>query len=378
MKIHKFNHLACFLFFMFFILNEIWAQGPRVSYYYQPATELSFASCYLYLQGGSRQKIPFMPVVSRNFPRAPLGTGNYNKDIEVDAPIVFIGNGIVKENVWNSYIGRRNDYTYGEIDVSGKVVMFCYDFPDAIESKLKDTIPLEKRISEAASRKASAAILFSCKTKYPFLLVNYEKVSDIPDIPVITIAKNSAINILDSAGLGGERVFEKWKKSGKPKSAELISRIKLKIKGSFDKVETDNFLVRFRKEVIPLKKMEKIVQLNEKSLNFLFEVFKEEKLTWKKQFTVYFRDFDSKLFYTHHWGVGLASLDGAFMVYLEDLLNYGLAVHENTHTLINSNWSNSSTSFLNEGIAKYTEALATDKDKNHLMTIEFLKNGFIG
>jgi len=66
------------------------------------------------------------------------------------------------------------------------------------------------------------------------------------------------------------------------------------------------------------------------------------------------------------------------MVYLEDLLNYGLAVHENTHTLINSNWSNSSTSFLNEGIAKYTEALATDKDKNHLMTIEFLKNGFIG
>ena len=151
MKTYKFTHLPCFLFFIFFILNEIWAQGPRVSYYYQPATELSFASCYLYLQGGSRQKIPFMPVVSRNFPRAPLGIGDYNKDIEVDAPIVFIGNGIVKENVWNSYIGRRNDYTYGEIDVSGKAVMFCYDFPDAIESKLKDAIPLEKRISEAAS-----------------------------------------------------------------------------------------------------------------------------------------------------------------------------------------------------------------------------------
>ena len=60
---------------------------------------------------------------------APAGINNYSQNVNVDNSIVFVGNGIVKENVWNSYIG-----TLGEIDVEGKFVMFCYDFPTAIVS----------------------------------------------------------------------------------------------------------------------------------------------------------------------------------------------------------------------------------------------------
>lgn len=372
----KFRYILSTGLILLFILCESWAQGPKVSYYYNPATNLSFASCYVYQHGGSRQKIPFLPVISRSFQRAPLGIYNYSKDINVDAPIVFIGNGIVTENIWNSYVGRRFDYAHGEIDVTGKAVMFCYDFPDSIEKQLKGEVPLEARISEAASQKAATVIIFSYKTEYPFLYAHYKKESDIPDIPVITITKNSAVNILASSGFGRETIFSGWQESGKPQSAELISRIKLKIKGNFAQVETDNFLIRFRKELISKEEMKKMAQVNEKSLKFILNTLKEDReLTWKRQLTVYFRDFDSKIFYTHHWGWGLANNEGVFSIYLKSARDFGLAAHENTHTLTYLNWSDDSTSFLSEGIAKYTEALATEKDKNHLATIKFLKEG---
>jgi hypothetical protein len=62
------------------------------------------------------------------------------------------------------------------------------------------------------------------------------------------------------------------------------------------------------------------------------------------------------------------------MVYKGGLLDFGLAVHENTHILTRLNWGDSS-SFLLEGCGKYTEALATDKDKNHSQVIRYLKDG---
>jgi hypothetical protein len=348
------------------ILSNAWAQGPKTSYYYNPATELSWAQCYLYQQGGSRQKIQFLPVIN-NSSRAPSGTNKYSKDIDVNGPIVFIGNGIVKENICDSYVGYRTDYTYADIDVTGKIVMFCYDFPDSIMEQLKEDVPLTSCISEAASRKASAVILFSYKEEYPFLM------ADIPDIPVISITRNSAINILASAGRDGESIFKEWEESGKPpKSEELISKIELKIQGHFDKVETENFMFRFRKALISEKEMEEIIQVNEKSVRFLLDCFKDEQLTWEKVFIVYFRDYDAKLFYTHHWGKGLACDVGIFIVHEGGVPNFGLAVHENTHQLIGSNWSGS-TSFMIEGVAMYAEALATDKDKNHLKTVQFLK-----
>jgi hypothetical protein len=372
----RFSHLLSANFIIIVFLCNVFAQGPRVSYYYNPATELSFASCYIYQQGGSQQKIPFLPVISRSFQRAPLGIANYNKDIHVEAPIVFIGNGIVKENIWNSYMGRRFDYTQGEINVAGKVVMFCYDFPDEIENQIKDEVPLEARIIEAASRKASAVVIFSHKTECPFLYTIYKNETDIPDIPVIAITQDSAINILYSSGYDGKEVLKNWEESGKPLSGELITRLSLKIKGNFDKVETDNFLIRFRKELISKDEIDQIAQINEKSIQFLFDVFKEEKeLNWEKQLTVYFRDFDSKLFYTHHTGGGLASNEGVFNIFRKSEQDFGLAVHENTHRLTYLNWSDNSTSFLDEGVAKYTEALATEKDKNNLETIKYLKEG---
>ncbi|MFC1694038.1 hypothetical protein ACFL1R_11080 [Candidatus Latescibacterota bacterium] len=349
--------------FIFLISYGVWAQGPKTSYYFNPATELSWASCYVYMDGGSQQKIQFMPLV--NIKGAPCGTEKYSKDINVKGPIVFIGNGIYKKEVWDSY---------NKIDVSNKIVMFCHDFPDSINAQLEKEVSLEYRITEAVSRKASAVVLFSYKEEYPFLFYKDKNMENIPEIPIITITKNSAIDIFACAGRDAKEIFNKWKETGKPKSEKFISKMDLKIKGKFDKVVTPNFTFCFRKELIPEKEMKKIAEINEKSVIFLHDIFKPEQLSWKKTFTAYFRDFDSKLFYTHHWGRGLSCDAGVFIVHEGGIPNYGLAVHENTHTLININWGGT-TSFMDEGIAKYAEAQAVDKDKNHLLTIQFLKEG---
>lgn len=370
-----FFHLSLLLF-SFFLSYPLAGQGPTIAYYYHPSTELSWAQCYVYLEGGSKQKIPFLPVVNLKFHRAPLGIDNYSKDINVNGNIVFIGNGIVKNSAHNSYWGRRSDYSLGDIDVTGKIVMFCYDFPDKVGEQWGKKIPLTKRIAEASFRKAAAVVLFSYKKEYPFLGTRYEKKSDIPGIPAISITKKSAENILNSAGINAEALFKKWQETGEPsQSMETISKLNIKIKGNFHRLESQNFLVRFRKELINTEEIKQLIDLNEKSLNSLFECFKEDKqLKWKKSLTVYFRYFDSKLFYTHHWGHGLACAEGTFNIFYGEKPAFDLAVHENAHRLINSNW-NSSSSFMDEGLAQYAEAQADDKDKNHLATIEFLKQG---
>jgi len=67
-----------------------------------------------------------------------------------------------------------------------------------------------------------------------------------------------------------------------------------------------------------------------------------------------------------------AGPEGIFNIYRGETSNYGLAVHENTHKLIYLNWGKSS-SFMDEGLAMYTQALATNKDKNHRAVQKFIK-----
>ena len=60
------------------------------------------------------------------------------------------------------------------------------------------------------------------------------------------------------------------------------------------------------------------------------------------------------------------------MVFDGSVPSLGLAVHENAHVLIGENWGDS-TSFLNEGLSKYAEAMAIDPAANDKATAAFLK-----
>ena len=336
------------------------AQGPGIAYLMDPDTDLSWAECYVYLDGGSRHKIPFLPLVNSH--NAPSGTERYTKDVRINGPIAFAGNGIVLKDRFDCYRG---------LDVSGKIVMFSYDFPDSAHVDIEKEVSLPDRIREAVARKASGIVLFSWEQEFPFLMENLE---GIPDIPIIVINRQSARVIIASATPAPiDQLLETWKSKGLFWPQILISKLNLSIDGKFDTTSTDHFQLFFQKGKLPSARISQLVDVNEKAAKFLLNLFKDEKLAWQKMPTVYFRDYDSKLFYTHHWGTGLSSDDGNFMVFGGSIPDFGLAVHENAHFLIGKNWGGT-TSFMNEGIGRYAEAMATDKDLNNDQTIGFLKD----
>jgi len=358
---------VCFsliIFFQIFLqLSSLLAQGPKLSFLFDPHTELPWASCYVYLEGGSKRKIPFFPMI--NYKGSPCGINKYTNDVQINAPIVFAGNGIVKKDVSNCY---------NNLDISGKVVMFCYDFPDSTHANLEKEISKEKRIDEAVSRGAAALILFSVNENYPFLKYNDTTLSNIPEIPIIGINKLAAEAIFSCAGRNAENIFQKWESSGIFKSEEFICKISLHINGKFSNIETENFNFVFREDLIPQNKMRELVEVNEKTVKLILDLFKTEHLIWKKSFVAYFRDYDSKLFYVGHWGRGFSFDGGTFIVYDGEIPDLGLAAHENAHTLIRTNWGGSS-SFMIEGFGKYVEAKVVNENKNHLKIIDLLKSG---
>jgi hypothetical protein len=344
------------------LLGELYGQGPGKAYYYYSEVELSWASCNIYFDGGSQMKIPFLPVICYKI--APMGTDRYSRDINVSAPVVFIGNGLSGE-----------DYDcYKDLDVKDKFVLFFYDFPDTVHADLEAGTSLVKRIDDAFQKHVAGIVLISLEDPNPFLVYDKLDFDSIPEIPVISINMGTAEKILMSSRIKPDEMFEKWKK-GKFTSRELICKMSLKMEGDFDRIETNDFEFCFRGDYISRDEMEEIIKVNQESVDFILELFKEAGLDWKKIFSCYFRDYDVKLFYTHHWGRGFSSARlGNFYVHDREIPDYGLAVHENTHTLIYQNWGVSE-SFFDEGIAMYAEAKAEDKDQNHNKVIQFLKEG---
>jgi hypothetical protein len=356
--------------------SSLQAQGPRLEFFFHPATELNWAECHLESRAGSRQRVPFLPVITTGAARAPLGTFDYTRDIDITAPIVFAGNGIVLEGGHDSYHGRRDDWTVGSIDMTGKAVLLSPDFPDAVQENVGKDYALRRRIEEAARRGAAAVVLFTAKEGFPFLTVGYAPGAEAPRIPVITITRATASAILDAAGLDPAELFASWtEKRTPPESRDLIARLHLRIEGAFQRSETTNFLFRYRAKELDRAEMDRIAEVNERALTRILDLFKGAgDLRWTKLPAVYFSDYDSKLFYTHHWGSGLASDEGMFMVHRGGVPSLGLAAHENAHILGTRNWGGT-TSFLNEGFGRYAEAMVTDPDLNDRQTAEFLRDG---
>ena len=118
--------------------------------------------------------------------RVPLGLGDYELDLEIRGQLVFIGDGVV-EDERDSYSGRRGDYSFGGLDVAGKVVVFCYDCPAPGTAR---AIPLETRLEWAESRRAAAAVLFSLEQSTPLVAAN---VGDTSGIPAATAALRGQI-----------------------------------------------------------------------------------------------------------------------------------------------------------------------------------------
>jgi hypothetical protein len=350
------------------------AQGPHTSFFFHPATDLPWARAVLHHGGGATQKVPFLPVVNSGPFLAPLGTGNLTRDVAVDGPLVFVGNGLSVVGEWDSYVGRRRDGSVGELDVAGKIVFFNYESPDAYQEQLGGSFPLERKIAEAARRNAAAVVVFSSTSERPFLTVQHATTSDVPDIPAISVSRQTALDLFAASGAFDSAILRDWSSSRTPpESMELIAHLRVEFAGAFQRIETDNFTLSYPPGAYDDDDMRQLARLNEESLVFLKEMLEDEQvpLRWDRLSTVSFPGFDSKLFYTRHWGRGLASAMGTFNVFDGGVPDWGLIVHENMHILAGVNWGGTS-SFLNEGMATHVEALATDRESNHERTVYYL------
>ena len=354
--------LSSFAFASIIFLNGvIYSQGPTLSFFYDANTNLPYASCQLSFENGATLKIPFLPVV--NVKGAPCGINRYTRDINITASLTFIGNGIYKQGLYDCYKG---------VSVNGRMALYCYDFPDSISQLMKEKITNKSRIDEAISRGASGIVLFSYTDLTPSLPYWEMDENKVPEIPMISINKESIEAIFRASGIDSDKLFKKWEEGSKVFSKELDVNMNIKIVGQFGHVESKNFIYAYQKPGIKDSSMHEIIKLNERSVNFLLDLFSSEKVSWKKSFTCYFRDYDSKVFYKRAWGKANSGINGTFTIYNGETPEYFLIVHENTHTLTETNWGKS-TSFMNEGFAMYAEALAGKKNNNHEKVHEFIK-----
>jgi len=354
-------------------VSNLHSQGPARSYYYDNNTVIPWASLTVKHPGGSQMKIPFLPVIDGQT-IAPLGSSAYSEEINASGEIVFVGNGTFEEGIYNSYYGRRKDWIDTLLNVKDKIVLMCPDLTDSVSSALKEKYGILQRISEVAKRNAAGLLLFWNDDRLPFLRIDSKNHPEITSLPVITITKTDAIRIFSSIMNSPGKYLDEWPSSN-TKSRELQIIADLQIDTEFERIDADNFSCHYRSGAVDQELVKRLVDVNERSIQFLLEVLNGfEDLQWTKRPVVYYSGFDSKVFFTHHWGSGMATPFGSYNVIGTSNPDFGLTVHENTHMLQYLNYGGSS-SFISEGFARYTEALATDPEMNDRATNNYLAAG---
>lgn len=227
----------------------------------------------------------------------------------------------------------------------------------------------------SANRGAQAVVVFPLAEEDRAPVLRPENYPGIEDaLPVISVSRETAQRILIASHPLSGSWLDEWQATGTPPPSQaLITQLKCSFTGRFERFETRHFSIRYRKAAFAESELTEVAQLNERSVTFLLDLFQPEVLSWTRAPTTYFRGFDSKVFYTFHWGSGLATASGSFLVY-EGTPDFGLIVHENAHTLLERNWGRT-TSFLEEGAGRFAQARATDPLMNHRETQVFLAAG---
>ncbi len=344
------------LLFLVISLYSANAQGPELSYFLESNTIIPWAGGQLYFKSGSYRDIKFFPV-NASF-RGPLGTVNYSKDIEVNGKLILC------LRSWDKYNHKNFLNVFKD-----KILLFNYD-------QFNNDTPgcsLSECISELSGTGVKAIVLFSIKDDYPFIKIKDDLASN-SDIPVISIDKKGFNSVLIASGYDSEEFFQDLNSNNLEEAIDLITSLRFSIKGNFKKYESPFLTVRFNECLIDSLEMKKVVDINNMALDFIYTLFKSinpEKRTFN---ITYFSDYDEKLFYTSHWGKGLANGGDIFSVFEESIPAFELSVHELTHTFFYKNWGGNC-SFLSEGIAMYAENRSIGSNDNNAKTLLYLQRG---
>lgn len=333
------------------------AQGPELQYFYSNSVKLPWSDSFIKFKSGSKMSFGFFPLASEK--SAPFGTEGYSKDVRIEKPLLFLPS-----------ILHREGY-YGEnIKINDRFILYCPDFEKlkGNESKLSENI--NRLIKEDV---AGIAIYSDLEENTDIYLEGIEFHNK--EIPIIAISRSTAHMLLNAGGYYLESMHNNIKSGKLPTLKEPIYNIAISFTGKFNNLQTEYCNIRYNKETIDSLSIEEIAKNHESALSFIFDLFSELEPSKERQLITYFSDYDEKLFYTNHWGKGLAAgRAGVFSIYDKTTNDYALAVHELTHILFNSNWKRQS-SFLNEGIAMYAEAVSIKSNESNRITNNFLEKG---
>ena len=126
------------------------------------------------------------------------------------------------------------------------------------------------------------------------------------------------------------------------------------------------------------QQVRKLIQENDSSIQIIRDILSPVggSFNWTKIPYVLFNNFDQQFFYSARKGSGVSSDNLISVVVASSKFGFDLIIHENTHRYLYENWGHSS-SFMDEGIAKYVEALATNPDINHTRCVQFFRENRI-
>lgn len=333
------------------------AQGPELQYFYSERTEVPWSEACIKFKSGSGIKIGFFPLASSK--SAPFGTEGYTKDVQIERPLLFLPS-----------ILHRTGF-YGEnLGISDRFILYCPDFEKLAgnESSLNDNI------NSLIKENVAGIAIFSDEEESPVIDLENIRFHN-GEIPIIVISRTTAHMLLNAGGYYLESMYNNINSGKLPTLKEPIYNISISFTGKFNSLQSEFCTIRYNKATLDSTSVADIANNNETALSFLFNLFSELKPSKERQLITYFSDYDEKLFYTNHWGKGLAAGSaGIFSIYDPTTNDFALAVHELTHIIFNNNWKRQ-TSFLNEGIAMYAEAISVNSNESNRITRNFLEKG---
>ena len=332
------------------------AQGPSPSYFHDLGSQIPWAECVAYQPGGSSQKIPFIPAVVTAPVRAPAGTQGYSRDVRFDSNLVFVGEGLAE---------TVNIAEWAPV-IEGSVALMSLQSTSSAS--------LEERVMTLARQGAVAVVVFPKDRQVIYPVLKPELRNDFEDlIPVIGLSHETARRLFAAHSPLGQEDLQRWVEGGEaPRLGRFVPRLRCFFEGRFRRLESSQTLLLSRQSAIDEAEFAELLRVNERSVTFLLNLF-GSSIKWTRTPTVYFRGHDAKVFYTLHWGMGLANTTGSYLLYTGQP-GFGLVVHEHTHSLFDRGWGET-ISFLTEGLAMYAQAQATDPMLCHRKTTDLRETG---
>ncbi len=338
---NKYTHniLLLTISIVFISAFNAFCQAPDNAFYHNGSTVLPYANFLVTLPDGNVTTVPFTPITINN---APAGTEFFSRGIDIRGRLVFAGNGIVAPDA------QLN--SYGDYNLQGQIPIIIYNVPDDYKTRYGLKSDLHIRIQEAASRGASAVIVFGIPGNpgwnSPF--VSLPSTNPPIEIPVITVSYDNAINLLNKLGLNISSLSEARDFVLSIKPIELPCIARFTVNSTLKEIVSANFKIKYLPGVLTDEMMQGYVTNKERAFNLVTHYLDITVDNFHTNEEIFFPDLTSLKYFTYIDNYTPAEFGQRFMLfraYKPDSApleySFGSLVHEMTYNLLGETWNNS-------------------------------------